>query len=84
MSWMVRCLILSGDQSKHTSQVLKVKAQAGDMLRQMREVREMNWGAQGSGRNRHQVRSRDETVPTLSSIGITKSQSPPPGTDHGR
>ena len=45
MSWMVRCLILSGDQSKHTSQVLKVKAQAGDMLRQMREAREMNWGA---------------------------------------
>ncbi|MGH7114916.1 MAG: hypothetical protein ACREE9_10520 [Stellaceae bacterium] len=32
-------------------------------------------GAQGTGSNQHQVRSHDETAPTLADLGISKSQS---------
>jgi len=64
--------------------LLKVKAQAGDMLRQMREAREMNWGVLKRGTELPRSHDATTELPTLSSIGISKPQSPPPGTDHGR
>ena len=50
---------------------LRAERKAGRLLSQMEKAK----GARGSGSNQHRVRSRDETAPTLSEIGVSKSQS---------
>ena len=51
---------------------MRAERRAGELLIEMAK----NKGAQGSGSNQHQVRSRQETAPPkLSDLGITKTQS---------
>ena len=50
---------------------LRAERKCGVLLKQA----EKNRGAQGSGSNQHEVRSHDDTAPTLSDLGISKTQS---------
>jgi hypothetical protein len=53
------------------SKARNIERRCGELL----EEKEKAKGAQGSGSNQHQVRSHDETAPTLADLGITKTQS---------
>src|SRR5262249_31529313 len=50
---------------------IRAERRCGELLREMEKAK----GSQGSGSNQHEVRSHDATAPTLSDLGITKSQS---------
>lgn len=50
---------------------MRAERKAGELLRDMEKAK----GARGSGSNQHQVRSHDETAPTLADLGVTKTQS---------
>ena len=62
------------EEIEHATEIrMRAEIRAGELLREM----EKNKGAQGSGSNQHQVRSPDATAPppTLSDLGVTKTQS---------
>jgi hypothetical protein len=50
---------------------MRAERRVGELLAHM----DKNAGARGSGSNQHELRSHDATAPTLSDLGINKSQS---------
>jgi hypothetical protein len=50
---------------------LRAERKAGELLKKAEKAK----GARGSGSNQHEVRSHDDTAPTLAEIGISKAQS---------
>jgi len=61
-----------GLTAQNDAAAIKINAErrAGEMLKGMPKAK----GAQGSGSNQHEVRSHDDTAPTLESLDLNKSQ----------